>query len=115
MLRVVSVALFEQLKELNERRIEVETHASCVSLYLKDKEAASLNPVCINSFKNRFHPELTVDPMIEAFINLQEEEEQAILQAEKEVAELQAAIRKDEKKVDQQAPDFESVMAMKCD
>lgn len=58
LLDVTSFALFETLNELNARRIEAETYASCISLYLKDKEAASLNPVCINSFKKRLHPDL---------------------------------------------------------
>lgn len=53
--------------------------------------------------------------MIKALQNLREEEERAIMQTEKEVAELRAVMRKDEKKVDQQAPDLSSVMAMKCD
>ena len=46
----------ERLQNINLMLILKETHTSCSDLYLKNKEAAIINPTCVEAFKKLGHP-----------------------------------------------------------
>ena len=46
----------ERLQNFNLMLIFEETHSSCSNLYLKNKEAAIINPTCVEAFKKLGHP-----------------------------------------------------------
>ena len=46
----------ERLQNINLMIISKEIHSSCSKLYLKNKEATSINPTCVEAFKKLGHP-----------------------------------------------------------
>ena len=51
----------KRLQNFNLMLILEETHSSCSNLYLKNKEAAIINPTCVEAFKKLGHPLLDTD------------------------------------------------------
>ena len=51
----------KRLQKFNLMLILEETHSSCSNLYLKNKEAAIINPTCVEAFKKLGHPLLDTD------------------------------------------------------
>jgi len=51
----------KRLQNFNLMLILEETHSSCSNLYLKNKEAAIINPTCVEAFKKLGHPLLDRD------------------------------------------------------
>ena len=67
----------ERLQNINLMLILKETHTSCSDLYLKNKEAAIINPTCVEAFKKLGHP------LLDTY-----KDEPAIDQSDKEIKRL---------------------------
>jgi len=104
----------ERLSFVNEALIETDTYDACTALYIKNKEAASLNPMCVSSFTQFGHPELKTDPLIETLKTLRGQEFSAIALAEQEIARLQGETIKNGQQVEDDS-ELSSVMTMTCE
>ena len=104
----------DQLSLENEALIEADTYAACTSLYAKDKDAASLNHMCVSSFTRFGHPALKTDPIIETLKALKAKELSAIVSTKQEIAQLQEETIKNDQQVENES-ELSSVMKMTCE